>query len=168
MEFNESFWVAVSIALFIVLFLKYTKKGINDFLVNRSSFIAHRLQEVFSLAQQADIFLQEQVNIHQSSLKKAKEIMELAEKEILLLKLNAEKDLEDRLNLKTDAIIKQIASNEEKYLNNLHFKAVQLAIKITVTILQDQKNEKISGKIMDESLDYIQLKANSSFSEANN
>jgi F-type H+-transporting ATPase subunit b len=158
MMFDEEFWVAVAIILFAALVFKYIRNWLKETLNQRSSLIQNKISEALSLSEEAEKLLQEQNKLYESSTQEAEELLVLAEKEVANLKDTAEKELEERLSLQTDIITTRISNNEHKLLNKLRLESVQLAIATSMAILNETKSNKVSEKLVKDSIDTISNK----------
>ena len=155
MIFNESFWVAISIILFVTFIFKYIKQPINNVLGNRISSIKNKLDESLSLKKEAETLLKQQQQLIKESAIEIEKAKRTLDEEIKLLKQNAEKTLKDKIAIKQTSILSKIETNEKKLVNQLRMQSVKLAINASLTVLHEHNFSKTNNKLIDDSLDLI-------------
>jgi F0F1-type ATP synthase membrane subunit b/b' len=156
--FDETFWVAVSITLTLVLIVKYSKDPLTHMLNNRSALISNKIAEAMSLLGEAEKLFNEQKNLHKKYLKEAEDIHKSIEAGITLLKQQAEEDFAVKLSNKTFAIENRIVNQQHNLLYKLRLEAATLAIKTTTLILQKQENIEMNAKILDDAVHAVMAK----------
>ena len=156
--FNESFWVAVAIVIFVALVFKRVKAAMDEFLDSRSASIKHRIEEVISLCNEAEKLLQEQRDLHEKSAEVIASSLVATEKEVKQIKDNATKELANKLTQKTSSVMNRIHGDEAKLLIKLRLKAVKLAISTSMIILNSHGSDKVNSNLLDESLDAMSTK----------
>ncbi len=155
MLFNESFWVAISIILFMVIIFKYTKTPLDSFFIKRALSIQNKLNEALALKEEAEKLLQDQYLLYQNSTKEAEDLLALSQEEVTHMQKNAEKDLAAKLNFKKIAALEKIHTSEEKLLNKLRMEAMQLAIASSITLLHKHNFDQMNAKLIDTTIESI-------------
>jgi F0F1-type ATP synthase membrane subunit b/b' len=158
MLLDETFWVAVSITLILLVIFKYSKSPFKNSLTNRATNISNQIEKAQSLLAEAEKLLEEQKKLHKKYTSEANHILNSIDEKIVALKHKAEKDFEEKIKHRTSAIKERIINQQNKLLNILRIHAVQVAIKATAIILQRQENHKINDQILSDSLNNLSAK----------
>lgn len=159
---NESFWLAVSLVVFVCLVFKHAKAFILASLVDRIQSVDSKFKEVFAVSEEADMLLKEYRLLHRSSKKKVKDILKSAELEINQIKKEAEQEVSIKLSSRNKNILNAIYNSEQKVLSELRLDAVQLAVSTSIEMLSSDKSSKQQKQLVINSIDAIssQVKAN--------
>lgn len=152
MLLDETFWVAVSITLILMLIFKYARSPFKNSLTNRATNISNQIEKAQSLLAEAEKLLEEQKKLHKKYTSEATHILNSIDEKVIALKHKAEKDFDEKIKHRTAAIQERIINQQNKLLNKLRMQALQVAIKATAIILQRQENHKINDQILTESL----------------
>lgn len=152
MILDETFWVAVSITLILMLIFKYSKSTFKNNLTNRATNISNQIEKAQSLLVEAENLLEEQKKLHKKYTSEVTHILNSIDEKVIALKHKAEKDFDEKIKHRTAAIQERIINQQNKLLNKLRMQALQVAIKTTAIILQRQENHKINDQILTESL----------------
>ena len=165
MVLDASFWLAISIVIFICLVFKYVKSFILTALLNRIQSIESKFKDIFSISEEAENLLKEYRALHHSSKEKVKDIIASAELEIKHLKEEAEREILMKLSSRTEAIINKIHNNEVKLLSELRLEAVNLAVLIAVEVLASDEGNQQKNQYVKNSIDAIssQIKGNTQY-----
>ncbi len=165
MVFDASFWLAISIVIFICLVFKYVKSFILTALLNRIQSIENKFKDIFSISEEAENLLKEYRVLHHSSKEKVKDIIASAELEIKQLKEEAEHEMLMKLSSRTEAILSKIHNNEVKLLSELRLEAVNLAVLIAVEALTSDEGSQQKNQYVKNSIDAIssQIKGNTQY-----
>ena len=158
--FDESFWVACSIILFVGLMFNYIRSYGKKFLEGKISSICTKLDEAENLNIEANKVLEQQRQKHKLAKVEIKEIEKNTEEEIAQLKKDAEKELSYKMEHKSNNAQDRIASNEAKALANLRLETVEIATKISIAILAKQKSAASDQKLLNQALSSLKLSIN--------
>lgn len=169
MVFNESFWLAVAIVIFVCLVFKYVKSFVLVSLLDRIKSIDDRFKEIFVVSEEASALLKEYRLLHRSSKKKVKDILDSAKLEINQLKEDAEQEALVKLSARNKNILNKIHNNEQKVLSELRLEAIQLAVSTSIDILSSGKASQSKKQLVENSIDAIssQVKRNTSYLSQN-
>ena len=143
--FNESFFFAIASGLFIILAFKYAKSFIMSVIEGRIQTIHDKLDEALLISKESEKLLKEYQDLYNSSQKMTKDLSASTKSEIAQLKLQAEQEIESKLQHKTEIIVNKIRFNELKLLSAMRLESVQLAIKTSIIILNSYKNKLQDG-----------------------
>lgn len=160
MQFNESFWVALSIILFGIFISRYISKPLRELFVSRAEFISNKLKEAALLKQEANELLKESLESFNDASNVAENLLNLAEQEIICMKKAAERDLLDKLNAKKHSILNKIHANEAKFLTGIRMQAVQLSIESSLEALSKDDIEKVNSKLIKNSMKAVSTNFN--------
>ncbi len=155
---DETFWVAASIILILMVIFKYGKAPLTKLLNNRSASISNKIAEAMSLLGEAEKLLKEQKKLHKKYIAEMNEANKYVSVEIALLKQQAELDFVTKLNNKTAAIESKIIHQQNSLLSKLRLESVELAIKTITAILQKQETHLMNDKILNDSINAIMTK----------
>jgi F0F1-type ATP synthase membrane subunit b/b' len=155
---DETFWVAVSIAMIVFIIFKYSKSPFKDSLATRANNIKNQIEEAQSLLKEAEDLLKEQKKLHKKYSAEADNSLQSIEKKIETLKQKAENDFNIKLKQRTSAIKERITNQQNRLLNNLRMSSVHLAIKATSIIIQKQDNPEANAQILTDSMNKVLAK----------
>ena len=158
MLLDETFWVAVSIILILMLIFKYSKSTFKISLANRAINISNQIEKAQSLLAEAEKLLEEQKKLHIQYTLESAHILNSIDEKVIALKHKAEKDFDEKIKHRTAAIKERIINQQNILLNKLRIQAVQIAIKTTAIILQRQENHKVNDQILTDSLNELIVK----------
>ncbi|MCT4635581.1 MAG: hypothetical protein N4A31_05010 [Rickettsiales bacterium] len=155
MVFNESFWLAASIVIFVSLVFKYVKSFALSALSDKVQSIDSKFKEVSTISEEADALLKEYRLLHRSSKQKVKDILKTADLEIKQLREEAEQEVSIKLKARTQNILNKIHSSEQKVLSELRLEAVNLAVSASIDMLPYTKVDQQQKQFIKNSIDAI-------------
>jgi F-type H+-transporting ATPase subunit b len=155
MQFNESFWVAFSITLFGIFILKYIKKPLKELLANRADYISNKLNEAALLKNEASKILQESLRSYNYANAAAKDMLDLAAKEVASMRVASERELLDKINIKKNIALSKIQANEAKFLMEMRMRAVELTVSNSLKLLVEDGEEKVNYNLVKNSIDIL-------------
>lgn len=160
--FNESFWLAVSIVIFVFLVFKHVRSFVLSSLTDKIQSIDSKFKEVFAVSEESEVLLKEYRLLHKSSKQKIKDILKSAELEIEQLKEEAEQEISIKLNARTQSILNKIHNSEQKALAKLRLDAINLAVSASIEMLSSGKAGQQQKQLIKRSIDVIssQVKEN--------
>lgn len=141
MQIDESFIFAIASTLFFIIVFRYLKTIILDGVNSRISTIKNKFDEIISINEESEKLLKEYQSLLQSSKKTTQAIIDSAQNEIKQMKLQAEQDIHNKIESKTNLIMNKIHNNESKALLNLRLKAIDIAISSSISLLNFSNNE---------------------------
>lgn len=155
MQFNESFWVAFSIILFGIFILKYIKAPLEEFLANRADSISSKLKEAALLKYEASKLLEDSLKSYNHAGVAAKEMLDLAVKEVSSMRMASEKELVDKIKIKKNIALSKIQANEAKFLMKMRIRAVELTVSSGLKLLVEGGEEKVNYNLVKNSIDIL-------------
>lgn len=158
MLFNESFWIAVSFALFICLVFKPLKNLLFKVLDERTSKIKKELLESKNLEENAEDLLSDYKRKIEGADKEVEHLLASTNDEIKFLHAKAKSDSERYLNRRTSQVMSKISSQEEFILNQLRREIVELSVAVAEQIVKGNITKELSDKLNFSSVDCISKK----------
>jgi F0F1-type ATP synthase membrane subunit b/b' len=140
MDFDESFWVAISTIFCFLAIVKYSKNSLKQFFEHKYRSIASKLDEANMLATEAEKLFDQQKQLNNSLAVELDNIASTARKEIAILKQKAEGVLSEKLKIKNHVMKSHIKNKEDKFISDFNFKLVKLSVDANIAILQKVKN----------------------------
>lgn len=155
MVFNESFWLAISIVIFILLVFKQVKSFTINLLEARIKSIDSKFKEIAVISKEAEELLKEYKTLNRSSKQKVQEILDQAELEVKHLKAFAQQEISIKLKIRTENMSNKIHNEELKTLSELRLTAVKLAISSSMAIIASQKDTQFQHATIENSISEI-------------
>lgn len=140
MLFNESFWVAFSIILFVVLVFKYTRKALNELLCAKISLIEEKISLSDSIRIEAEKTLTEHINMLNNVHIKAEEIISTAKEEILHLKSLNEEKIINMILAKKFSTTQKLNNDEDEAIYQLRVKIIDLSVRACGSLISDNNH----------------------------
>jgi len=122
MLFDESFWVSLSIIIFILIVFRYLKNPINHSLSRRAGDINAKIVEAEKLKKEALETLSEFKSLYKNAQEEIEIFAKHLDEEIEFLHKKAEQDLKEKLKVRANIINSRIKNLEEKTLAEMRFK----------------------------------------------
>lgn len=150
-------WVAISIVIFGILLYKYARKPFLDMLDARTAKIKAELEEAERLRIEAQDLLAKYQRKHSDAVKDAEQIIVDAQKQALEMKNTAKKELRLEMERKQKQFEERIKRMEQNAIKEVRNKIVDISIKATEEVLQQQlsKNKSVASKITDASIETV-------------
>jgi F-type H+-transporting ATPase subunit b len=139
MNFDESFFVAFSIVIFFSLSFKYIKKPLSTMLTRKSLDIHNKILESKKLRDEAEDLLLEYKNLHINAVKEVDRLTKQLDKDIELMKQEAQKDLSQKLAIRKELTQEKITHLESYAIGSIRKKALRIALEAVVEIYQLEK-----------------------------
>jgi len=158
--FNETFWVAVSITLFLTLVYKPIARVVVKALDERSDRIRRELEEAVRLKEEAQELLASYELKHKEAEDTATAIMSHAKEEAVRLRKEAEQDLETSLNRRIELAMEKIASYEATVLQEVRMQAVDIAMIAVRDLLSEHVTRESAETLIQTALQDAQKKLN--------
>lgn len=164
MALDASFWLSISIIIFVCLVFKHAKLFILNNITSKIQSIDNKFKDILAISEEAENLLKEYRTLHHSSKQKVKDILTSAELEIKLLKEEAQQEISTKLKVRTENTLNKIHNNELKILSQLRLEALNSAISTSIAILSSDKNNQQQNQLIKTSIDAIssQIKGNTS------
>lgn len=153
--FNESFWLAVSIVIFMVLVFKPAKIFILNLLESRINSIDIKFKEIFTISEEAEELLKKYKSLCSSAEKEISAITASADLEIKHLRENFENEIASKLKARSANILNKINNSEAKTLMKLRMQSITLSIAIVMDFLENNKNYSYQDRFLQSSIDAI-------------
>lgn len=155
MEFTESFWVGLSFIVLILLLFKPVGRIITSALDQRSHHIQHELDEALRLKEEAQEMLASYQRKHKEIKQEAAEILNFAQKEAERIKQEAHNHIETTLQKRMLLAQEKLARQEQAVIRSLQYKAIDISIDTTLSLLQDSIDQRSARALIDSSIDTI-------------
>lgn len=156
--FDETFWVAISIILFLVLIHRYAKAPILSILDNYADTISKKLSEATSLEEESRKLLSEEIENHKKYMLEASEHLTHINGEIEALENMLNKDFEEKKSFRKEITAKIIKERKQYFISTLQIKAVEAALNVVKQAIFAKEMDKIRSEILLESLNSLSLK----------
>jgi len=159
--FNDpSFWVALSLVIFIALVWKPAKRIVLGGLDDRADKIRAELDEAAKLREEAQELLAAYKRKQRDAERETEEIMSQARTEAQHMREQATKDLEALLERREQQAVDRIARAEEQAVAEVRGLAVDLAIAATRKLLADEIDDGKAAALIDDSIGQLDDKFN--------
>lgn len=125
---SELLWVAVSAFLFVAIFYKKISAALFSNLDDRRENIEQELDEALSLKEQAKKLLSEARHKQKNAEIQAEKILLHAKEDAESIINNANRDLTDMIERRTNEALKKISHYENAVIQDIHDTALDMAI----------------------------------------
>lgn len=150
--FDETFWVALSITIFLLLLFRYGKSPILSFLDDHSKSISNKLEEAYSLLDEAEKALAFEKEQHKKYILQAEYNVNNIENEVSTLKKRVDDALRDKFTLKRNLTAKIISDRRKYFINNLQMESVELALEIVTKFMKLPSTQSCRDIILSDAL----------------
>lgn len=158
MEFNESFWVAVSFFIFVALVYKPVGNLIVKALDERAIRIKNELGEALRLKEEAQALLASYQRKQKEMAEEAESIVAEAEAEAKRIAKEFEEELDVALNKRVELAMQKIAAYEAAVIQQVKNDAVDIAISTVRSIVMDNLNKEASDELIGKAISGIDKK----------
>lgn len=155
---TESFWVAVSFIVFILLIIKPVGKIIVKMLDERSEKIKEELGQAIKLKEEAQMLLASYQRKQLETEDEARRIVENAEAEVKRATEAAKADLEASLNRRIEMSMRKVSGYESTVIHQVRNQAVEAAVAAVHALISDHMNDTIETKMVDKVVNEIGAK----------
>ena len=155
MYFDESAWVALGFALFIILIWKKAGAALTGMLDNRSDKICAELDEAKKLRKEAVDELKKFESLKKEAESEAKTIISNALRAAERIREGAEIRAKDSLARREAQANAKIKAAENELINELRSTAASLAIETARDVIASELDEKASLDLIEQSMKQI-------------
>ncbi|AZL15748.1 F0F1 ATP synthase subunit B family protein [Rickettsiales endosymbiont of Stachyamoeba lipophora] len=148
-KFDETFWVGISVLLFVGLVFKPIQKLLKKYIDNRITEVQNQLAEAEQLKRDAEELLTKYLQKQQDIENEIKKLYENAEKEIKKIHETAENNLLATLKQKSEQAIQRINQYETTILTEVRNQAVEIAFLAIKSIIRERMSIEDSEKLLD-------------------
>lgn len=156
---SSDFWVLIATVIFAVIAVKYGRKPILGGLDARAEKIRLALDEAERLRQEAQELLSDCQKKHRDAMNEADVIINQAKESADLIRKEAEGDLQNALKRREKQALDKIANAEERALQEVRERIVDVSMAATATIIEAQSANKMGEKLIDQSIKSIAKRA---------
>lgn len=149
---DTDFWVGVSVAVFLGLAVYVGLRPVLRGLDSRAERIRRQIEEAEQLRDEAQHQLAEYKRKQRESQREAEEIVEHAKTQARRMRERAEQDLEAQLKRREALTIEKIEQAEQKALQEVRERAVDVAVAATERILREHLSDKKSDDLIDQAI----------------
>lgn len=135
---DPSFWIAVSVAIFTVLFIKYVLPHITKSLDDRSAKIREQLEQASRLREQAQELLATYKAEQEAKTREAELIVATARKDAEMMREHATLELQQAIERRKQQAVEKIARAEQEAIAEVRAQMVELATQATVEIIRER------------------------------
>lgn len=149
---NTSVWVAVSFAIFVVLFVKKGLPALFAMLDARINVIRKEIATAQKLRDQAQVLLDEyKAKQRESEASSAKMIAD-ARQQADIMKREAQQELKDVMDRREIMLAERLKRMEEAAIDEIRAYAAELAVKATAEIITKRLDAQSAQRLVDESI----------------
>lgn len=135
---DPSFWIAVSVALFALLFIRYIMPHITKGLDDRSSKIREQLEQASRLREQAQELLASYKAEQEARTREAELIVATARADAEAMREQAAAELAHSIERRKQQAVEKIARAEVEAIAEVRARMVELATAATMEIVREQ------------------------------
>ena len=155
MHFDETMWVALGFALFVILVWKKAGAALAQTLDTRSAKIKFELDEARKLHEEAKAELDSLKGLKSEAEKEAKTILENAKAAANRIRETAAQKAEENVARREAQAAAKILASEAALLNELRAKAAGLAVDAARELIAERMDEETSLKLVEASVEQI-------------
>lgn len=160
MHFDATFWVAIAIVTFFVVFGKTLFGIIGKSLDSRSARIAQELEEALRLKEEAKSILALYQRKHHRMMEEADEILNHAREEAERIVEGAKTRIDEELNKRTEMALQRIATMETRVMQEIRDNAVEVTIAAARNLIMDNMGNEVAEEVISDAISEIQRKFN--------
>lgn len=149
---NATFWLAVSMAVFLAIAGKPVARGIRSLLDTRREAIRTELEEAERLRAEAQELLVESQRQHHNAVKEAESIVSDAKADAERIRAEAAEKLKQALALKEQQALAKIAEAEAAATREARDLATQLALAATRDVLRQRLTGTAGDALVDQAI----------------
>ena len=155
MHFDETMWVALGFALFVILVWKKAGAAIAETLDTRSAKIKFELDEARKLHEEAKAELDSLKGLKSEAEKEAKTIVENAKVAAGRIRETAAQKAEENVARREAQAAAKILASEAALVNELRAKAAGLAVDAARELIAERMDEETSLRLVEASVEQI-------------
>jgi F-type H+-transporting ATPase subunit b len=155
MQFNESAWVALGFALFVILVWKKAKQALNETLDARADKIRAELEEAQNLREEAKAQLDSFKSLKKEAEAEAKTIIANANEAAKRIRETAAIKAEENIARREAQAAEKIRASEAAMVNEIKAKTASLAAQAAREIITEKLDETAALKLVDQSVEQI-------------
>ncbi len=148
MKFDQSFWLAVAFAIFVVLIARPVGRFIARGLDKRSARIKQELDEAMRLREEAQAVLALYQRKHKKAVEETEEILKHARDEAERIIKNADKKLEEEIKRRTEIAEQKIEQAEAYVLQEIRNNAVDISINAAKALIVKNMTAEAAESLM--------------------
>lgn len=147
---DPTVWVLFSFLIFVFGAYKLGMKTFLDKLDGRIGEIRSELEEAENLRIEAQELLAQYQRRQREAMSDAEEIIEKAKKQAVMLRREAEAELDEALTRKEALLAARLRRMEEAAIQDIQSYAADLAISATAHIIAERLDDKSNARLVDE------------------
>lgn len=155
MHFDETMWVALGFALFVILVWKKAGAALAQTLDTRSAKIKFELDEARKLHEEAKAELDSLKGLKSEAEKEAKTIVENAKVAAGRIRETAAQKAEENVARREAQAAAKILASEAALVNELRAKAAGLAVDAARELIAERMDEETSLRLVEASVEQI-------------
>ena len=155
MYFDESAWVALGFAIFIILVWKKAGAALHEMLDARADKIRTELSEAEALRKEAKAQLDSFKRLKKEAEEEAKSILANATSAAKRIRETAAAKAEENIARREAQAAAKIKASEAAMVNEIKAKTAQLAAQAARQIITEKLDEKTALKLVDQSVEQI-------------
>jgi len=152
MTHDPAFWVAIALAVFVLLVFKPISKGAGSALDARAQKIKDELDEAERLRDEAQDLLAQYQRKQRDAAGEAEAILEHAKQEAERMDREGRERIKASLERREKLAMDRIALAEQQAIERVRTRAVDVAIAATQDILSASMDAKKSGALIDDAI----------------
>jgi F-type H+-transporting ATPase subunit b len=146
--YDETFFVALSVILFVAITYKFIKKVISEHVKKEVKNAKQQLKEAAQLKKEAENLLAEYLEKQQTIQLETDQIIVRTDEAIKKIYDNAESKLIEIIKEKTEQSLKRINQYEANLLYEIRLQAVEIAFLAIRSIIKDKLSSNDAEKIL--------------------
>ena len=158
MHFDESFWVAVSFAIFIALVYRPIARLMGSGLDKRAEKIRQELEEAVALKEEAQALLASYQRKHRQAEKESQAIIEHAEEQAQRIVKESKIRVEGDIKKRTDMAMQKIAQAEAGVIKEIKDNAVDITVAATQMLIAEHLSKDTADDLIDSAISSIDRK----------
>lgn len=148
MQFDESFVVALSFLMFVVLVGKKLVKAVTGGVDARSTSIKKELDQAIALKEEAQALLASYQRKQKKALEEAEDIVANAKEEAARIVNNTKKKVEEELAKRTELAMQKITQAEANAIQGIRENAVDLTIGAARQLILENLNQEAAEQLI--------------------